>query len=1188
MKKILLICLMLIASAFASHAQILYVDGARPDDNGDGSSWATAKKDLQVAFVLAAAYDLDVWVAKGTYIPIRPTNNLAIVSVGNRYNAFALLPNLKIYGGFAGTETLLSERDLTIAANASILSGDLSGNDGPNFANNTENAYHVVVSGNSDAPILLDGFTITGGNANGPNTAQIFHARSGGGVYINTGTLSLSNLIIKSNSSLIMGGGLYSTGATLNMNNNVVAVNKSGYGGGLYVKLGASTISNNVIAGNSCSSQGGGINLDEGNISAFNNTIVGNSAPNSGALYSYATGLISNNIFWNNTATEHPDILNEERISVFKNNLLQLAESEYGGVASEPLGQGASGNLFGIAPQLANTSLPAGTDGIFFTADDGLRLNCDSPGINSGMNTGVTESDILGLARIQNDVVDIGAYEFAKSVSENIFFSGKKDLSRSQSGTTYYAACGNLIATITSAGSVPLSGQVTVTAWVETVQLAKYVNRHYEIVAINNPSTATGTVKLFFTQAEFDAFNAVNDIKLPTGSGDAAGIANLLIERHAGKSSDGTGHYSSYEPAAETIAPVAGAVLYNPTYNRWEVTVYTTGFGGFWVKTRSGVYLSAVSPENGILSPAFTPATLIYSGAVAAATDFSITPVTTTPNTIISVKVNEGSYADVPNGSTPTVLPLVAGRNNVNIKLTSADGFLENFYTFTIRKAFLPPGNALAFDGNNDIVTIPNSANNPDFTIEAYIRTSADSPSGTFAYEGAPLLSADMPGDNKDFTISVLNNKIAFFDGGANANTYGTTTVTDGIWHHIAVVHRGGVSTKVYLDGIEDGTGVASNVPLTDNPVISLGGNSANRLYFNGSMDEVRIWKTARAQTEIKATMRQLISASAGNLQAYYNFDMGAYDLMTNLTDQSANAIHGLIINMDPASKVESYAMVVPVPSAATTFTTTGFTANWSASAVGTANQYLLDVSASATFDSFLDGYEALPVTGTSAVVTIPVSGSGRMMATSYYYRVRAEKDGLVGQGAYSPTITVTANPLPVNLISFTGKKMESANLLEWKVTNETQFDRYEVERSSDAKNFESIGIVVARSNEQSGITNYTFTDPNPQTINSKTAYYRLKMTDKDESYAYSRLIAIDGDFNPSSAVYPNPAAEIINIPVDASLLNTRAKVYDLTGRLVQTIRIAKSIQKVDVKNLAPGIYLITFENGSVQRFVKQ
>ncbi|MBL7763581.1 MAG: T9SS type A sorting domain-containing protein, partial [Chitinophagaceae bacterium] len=84
---------------------------------------------------------------------------------------------------------------------------------------------------------------------------------------------------------------------------------------------------------------------------------------------------------------------------------------------------------------------------------------------------------------------------------------------------------------------------------------------------------------------EFDAFNAVNSIKLPTGPSDASGKANLMVEKRAGTSSNGTGLPATYSGSVENINPNDADIVWSAGASRWQVTFDVTGFSGFWVKT---------------------------------------------------------------------------------------------------------------------------------------------------------------------------------------------------------------------------------------------------------------------------------------------------------------------------------------------------------------------------------------------------------------------------------------------------------------------------------------------------------------------------------------------------------------------------------------------------------------------------
>ncbi|NII29780.1 T9SS type A sorting domain-containing protein [Pseudoflavitalea sp. X16] len=137
-----------------------------------------------------------------------------------------------------------------------------------------------------------------------------------------------------------------------------------------------------------------------------------------------------------------------------------------------------------------------------------------------------------------------------------------------------------------------ITGSTTATVWVESTQPIQFVKRHYEITPATNAATATGRVTLYFTDAEFDAFNTqatAPALLLPVSTDAAATItartANLRIEKRAGTSSDGSGLPATYTGPAVTIDPADADIIWNGTDNRWEVSFDVTGFSGFFVTT---------------------------------------------------------------------------------------------------------------------------------------------------------------------------------------------------------------------------------------------------------------------------------------------------------------------------------------------------------------------------------------------------------------------------------------------------------------------------------------------------------------------------------------------------------------------------------------------------------------------------
>lgn len=163
----------------------VYVD-IDANGNNDGTSWTDAFNNLQDA--LNTTPSGEIWVAKGLYKPIQCTT----CDMDDRSRSFQLNSNQRIYGGFAGTESALEERDFL--TNTTILSGDIGA-----LSDSTDNSFNVVVAKDCNANTVLDGFIIEEGNADGS-----FGFSAGGGILINAqgglnGDLTIRNCTIRNN-----------------------------------------------------------------------------------------------------------------------------------------------------------------------------------------------------------------------------------------------------------------------------------------------------------------------------------------------------------------------------------------------------------------------------------------------------------------------------------------------------------------------------------------------------------------------------------------------------------------------------------------------------------------------------------------------------------------------------------------------------------------------------------------------------------------------------------------------------------------------------------------------------------------------------------------------------------------------------------------------------------------------------
>jgi uncharacterized repeat protein (TIGR01451 family) len=378
---------------------LVYVD---KDATGaaTGLSWTDAYTNVQDALDEASAWGnkiYEIWVAEGVYYPDEDSNGTHIS--GAVTETFRLhYNNVHLYGGFAGTETVRSQRDWK--NNVTVLSGDIDGNDVTDnngivtaTANITgSNAYHVLYMDPDEtiaqANNIIDGFTLTAGQANDDS----YPDDRGGALYIRyywSGHTppKLANIAFSGNSADSSGGALYNTSS--------------------------STLINVSFSGNSADSSGGAL-YDTGSSTLANVSFSGNSAAwYGGALYNTGSPTLTNVILWGNTANSGAQIYNTSSATPTISYSDIEGSNGSGTGWDADLGVDGGGNIDG-EPQFVSV------------ADGNLRLRSNSPAIDAGDNSAVPPgltADLDGNPR-QVDIptiddtgngtapiVDIGAYE---------------------------------------------------------------------------------------------------------------------------------------------------------------------------------------------------------------------------------------------------------------------------------------------------------------------------------------------------------------------------------------------------------------------------------------------------------------------------------------------------------------------------------------------------------------------------------------------------------------------------------------------------------------------------------------------------------------------------------------------------------------------------------------------------------
>ena len=401
-------------------AGVVYVNIDASGSN-NGSSWIHAYTDLQSALTTASSGDT-IWVAKGTYKPTTGTD---------RSVSFVMIEGVAIYGGFIGTEAKREDRDWK--NNETILSGVLDG----------VKSYHVV-KGNKTA--RLDGFTITGGYADGGGTDN-----SGAGMLnyslVGYENLSIVNCLFDGNKAFDYGGAIYnyhSDAEIINcrFTNNSVEVSSggAGKGGAIANNISSTPMTNCVFNYNIARGYGGAVHSSAYAQTFINCTFYLNYAnERGGSIVDNSVGsTVTNCIFWlNQDNTGYGNFYTEDNSEVptVTYSCVRHGYTGEGNISSDP----------------------------YFKSNTDLQITDSSSCIDAANGNIAPDFDVEGKPHLDNTTiddtgtgtpsyVDIGAYE---QYIEAIMDAGVTEIEEPQSPFT--TGVNNVIVTFKNFGVYTLS-----------------------------------------------------------------------------------------------------------------------------------------------------------------------------------------------------------------------------------------------------------------------------------------------------------------------------------------------------------------------------------------------------------------------------------------------------------------------------------------------------------------------------------------------------------------------------------------------------------------------------------------------------------------------------------------------------------------------------------------------------------
>ncbi|RFS20532.1 hypothetical protein DVR12_18370 [Chitinophaga silvatica] len=476
---------------------ILYV---KKGSTGKGNSWANAAGEVSDALRAADMINAitpgtikQIWVSGGKYTPKYLPGTTTSSGATSRDFAFPIIKDVKVYGGFAGNETSLSQRDLRITSNSSILSGDLGV-----IGDYSDNAYHVVTSLGDVGSATLDGFAIVGGNA---NAAASFN-------------LANNNPFSGSTSKNTGAGFLCMSSSPLLQNLNIRSNQATNYGTAIYNNASSPTLVNVVISGNSGTLDGVGIFnfANSGSTSTptlINTTICNNFSSSSGftiAVTSNCNIIIRNSIIYGNLYGT-----TKNAIKNTSGNTLDIRSSLIQTMAADASRNILDGNL---DPQFVGTITPSiistlSTGGIYY-------LKSNSPAINAGENVafpglGASATDLGGNTRLAEGTIDLGAYEYQPAVAPRVLYVKKNGIG---DGSSWNNAMGEVATALRAANINQQTEEIWVAGGTYSPQYGATDLESFSIDPRDRAFSVLRNIKIYGGFAGYETSLAARDLKI--------------------------------------------------------------------------------------------------------------------------------------------------------------------------------------------------------------------------------------------------------------------------------------------------------------------------------------------------------------------------------------------------------------------------------------------------------------------------------------------------------------------------------------------------------------------------------------------------------------------------------------------------------------------------------------------------
>jgi hypothetical protein len=536
------------------------------------------------------------------------------------------------------------------------------------------------------------------------------------------------------------------------------------------------------------------------------------------------------------------------------------------------------------------------------------------------------------------------------------------------------------------------------------------------------------------------------------------------------------------------------------------------------------------------------------------------------------------------------------------------------------------PGNLVDLDGVDDRIEIPNESQF-DFTnamtVETWVKIDA------FTRTNQTIISK-----GNIWTIrrnGATSNKIAFVVRSTTAPTTNVpilsiNDITFGEWHHVVGTFDG-TTTRFYLNGVLQGTNtIALNSLSTNAEPLWIGNNSQDvTRQFDGQIDEVRVWSVARTQNQIRENMHLTLTGNETGLVGYWQFnETSGASVLDLVNNNDAALVNGTarVSATEPVGGGVAF-RTNSIASTLVDYINTGLRITFGAThpngeIVVSRLENLTPAGADpAPSDAKSPHYWVINNYGTTtglSGMTLRFYLPGFLLEadpSKYTLYKRASNSTGIWANFPASTVNLTDNyveftgitgfsqailagsgvGLPVSLLNFEGNRLDEQTVkLTWETISEVNNQGFEIEKSSNATDYEKIGSVEGKGNSQVR-QSYAFLDNEAML----SAYYRLKQIDFDGKVTHSKPIYIKGGAaklrlfpNPviGNAILESEASEELEKATNVVLQMTDSRGKMLLYRVGALSELMKAIN-AQLPQLSSGLYILRFQLNATVHTVK-